>query len=171
MTFERSSADTTPLMKRPLTNIAGVPLTPALVPACMSLFTAGVSLPESRQLLKLAALMPAMPAAFDLSASTASPAWSLNMASCISQNLPCSLAHSDASAALAALGCMGRGHWRKTRRTLLPYFDTTCSRVGVIREQKGHWKSENSTIVTGAPAGPLAGKPLAATSTRIGSIR
>src|ERR1700724_314000 len=92
------------------------------------------------------------------------------MASCISQNLPRSLAQRGASAALAALGCMGSGNCRKTRRTLLPYFDTTCSRVGVMREQKGHWKSENSTIVTGALDGPLAG-PLAATSTRIGSIR
>src|SRR5258708_6874609 len=90
------------------------------------------------------------------------------MASCISQNLPCSLAQSAASAALAALGCIGSGYCRKTRRTLLPYFVTTCSRVGVMREQKGHWKSENSTMVTGAPDGPFAG-PLAATSTRIGS--
>ena len=42
------------------------------------------------------------------------------------------------------------GNWRKTTRTLSPYLAITCSMVGTTREQKGHWKSENSTMVTGA---------------------
>ena len=63
---------------------------------------------------------------------------------------------------------MFSGNWRKTIRTLSPYFALTWSRVGITREQNGHWKSENSTIVTGAVAGPLAG-PVAATSARSGS--
>jgi hypothetical protein len=40
--------------------------------------------------------------------------------------------------------------------------------TGAAREQKGHWKSLNSTTVTGATSGPRAG-PIAATSTRGGS--
>src|SRR3979411_1673712 len=47
-------------------------------------------------------------------------------------------------------------------------FSTALS-VGNRRPQKGHSKSENSMIVTGAVAGPRAGKPAVAISVRGGA--
>src|SRR5712671_6152093 len=46
---------------------------------------------------------------------------------------------------------------------------STAFSVGNRRPQKGHSKSENSTIVTGAVAGPREGCPAVATSVRAGS--
>src|SRR4029077_16506368 len=46
---------------------------------------------------------------------------------------------------------------------------STAFSVGNRRPQKGHSKSENSTIVTGAVAGPRAGNPAVAISVRGGS--
>jgi hypothetical protein len=43
------------------------------------------------------------------------------------------------------------------------YFSSICLTVGTTREQKGHWKSENSTMVIGAPCGPTLG-PLPAST-------
>ena len=42
-------------------------------------------------------------------------------------------------------------------RTLPLYFSSICLTVGTTREQNGHWKSENSTICTGAFVGPTDG--------------
>ena len=53
--------------------------------------------------------------------------------------------------------CMSRGRCFQTIRTLSPYTLSICVRVGPTLEQNGHWKSENSAMVTGAPAGPRAG--------------
>src|SRR5437879_6023491 len=47
----------------------------------------------------------------------------------------------------------------KTRRTWPGYASSICLRTGVSRPQKGHWKSENSTTVTGASAAPREGCP------------
>jgi hypothetical protein len=44
-------------------------------------------------------------------------------------------------------------------RTLSPYVFWICSRVGPTLPQNGHWKSDISAIVTGAPAGPFIGAP------------
>ena len=54
---------------------------------------------------------------------------------------------------------MSSGSCFQTMRTLSPYTFRICSRVGPTLPQNGHWKSENSTIVTGAPAGPCTGAP------------
>ena len=54
---------------------------------------------------------------------------------------------------------MSRGKCFQTTRTLSPYVLSTCVRVGPTLEQYGHWKSENSAIVTGAEAFPLEGAP------------
>ena len=44
-------------------------------------------------------------------------------------------------------------------RILPGYVSCSFASVGFTRAQNGHWKSENSMTVTGAPAGPLAGLP------------
>ena len=51
-------------------------------------------------------------------------------------------------------------------RILSLYVSSSFLSVGFTREQNGHWKSENSTTVTGAPAGPLAGLFASPTVTR-----
>ncbi len=58
---------------------------------------------------------------------------------------------------------MFSGRCFQTIRTLSPYVSSICLRVGPTLAQYGHWKSENSTIVTGASAGPLAGAPSVST--------
>ena len=63
----------------------------------------------------------------------------------------------EAMAAGVANWCMSRGRCFQTIRTLSPYVFSICVRVGPTLEQNGHWKSENSAIVTGAPAGPRKG--------------
>ena len=47
----------------------------------------------------------------------------------------------------------------KTICTCSPYSCSICVRVGPTLEQKGHWKSEDSTSLTFALSGPLAGEP------------
>ena len=47
--------------------------------------------------------------------------------------------------------------------TLSPYSFSICLRVGPTLAQKGHWKSENSTILTLAVWAPLMGDPLVLT--------
>ena len=49
------------------------------------------------------------------------------------------------------------GNCRNTKCTLSPYFSFRSCTAVAAREQNGHWKSENSTIVTLAFAGPNAG--------------
>src|SRR6188472_2446201 len=84
------------------------------------------------------------------------------------QNLPCSLAARPASAAPLALLWKGSGWLRKTIFTLSPYASSICLRVGTTREQNGHWKSDQSTIVTFAPAlPPLAGESEGTSTLRI----
>src|SRR5689334_5421453 len=51
----------------------------------------------------------------------------------------------------------GRGRLRHTMRTLSPYFSRMAWKVGSMREQKGHWKSEKTTSVMGAKRGPRTG--------------
>lgn len=55
--------------------------------------------------------------------------------------------------------CMSSGKCFQTIRTLSPYAFSICLRVGPTLEQNGHWKPENSAIVTGAPAFPRNGEP------------
>jgi len=45
----------------------------------------------------------------------------------------------------------------QTMRTRSPYLSWSWSTVVSARRQNGHWKSENSTMVTGATAGPRMG--------------
>ena len=65
------------------------------------------------------------------------------------------------SALCAPMACVwnGRGLCLKTMRTRSPYSRLIFCSVGATRAQKGHSKSENSTIVTGALSGPSAGAP------------
>ncbi len=84
--------------------------------------------------------------------------------SCISQYFPWSPAQCAASAAFGARACMGSGKSRYTSLILPGYFASSSFTVGSARTQYGHSKSENSTIVIGAVAGPFDG-PLASTAT------
>jgi len=54
---------------------------------------------------------------------------------------------------------MSSGRFFQTMRTLSPYVFSTSVRVGPTLEQCGHWKSENSAMVTGAEAFPREGAP------------
>ena len=85
-----------------------------------------------------------------------------NSLSCISQNLPCAWAASEASAASGAFLWNGSGLCLKMTRTLPAYsgVSKTCFSVGLTRPQKGHSKSEYSTMVTSAFSAPLRGAPL-----------
>ena len=63
-----------------------------------------------------------------------------------------------ASAAERAFAWTGRGLFFQTMRTLSgPYAWRMCASVGSARAQNGHWKSANSTIVTGAVRLPQVG--------------
>ena len=65
------------------------------------------------------------------------------------------LGRQRASAAGVALLWNGSGSCLNATRTSLPYSFMTCLTVGSTRPQNGHWKSENSTIVTLASFGAL----------------
>ena len=91
--------------------------------------------------------------------------WLANSLSCISQNFPCAWAATAASAASGASAWKGSGLCRKITRTLFPYSFSIWWSVGTTRLQNGHWKSENSTTVTFASAGPFAA-PSSGTRTR-----
>src|ERR1051325_2243586 len=86
--------------------------------------------------------------------------WLAKILSCISQNLPCSPAARAAMAAGMALGWKGSGRSRHATRTLPLYSSMTLLMVGSTREQNGHWKSENCTMVTSASLAPFTGAPL-----------
>src|SRR5262245_28319345 len=90
-----------------------------------------------------------------LSALSCEEFWKIR--SCISQNLPCLPAATAAFAAGMALGCMvaGRGKFLNAKLTSFGYFLSRSSTRLVDLAQKGHWKSENSRIVTLASFGPL----------------
>src|SRR5260370_15197101 len=81
------------------------------------------------------------------------------MRSCSFQNLslPCRAAAIAALAAGIALGWKGRGSLRHTTFTSSLYVSRICLRVGSTRLQKGHWKSDHSTMVTLACLPPMAG--------------
>ena len=64
-----------------------------------------------------------------------------------------------AMAAGLALLWKGSGRLRQATRTLPEYSFMIWSTVGSTREQNGHWKSENWTMVTRASLAPLMGAP------------
>src|SRR5262249_33679260 len=98
-----------PTIGMPLMKNVGVPVTPYFCPSSKSFCTSALYLPLSRQLLNLSLSIPLMPPAVSTRSFCASFAWLANIASCISQNFPCSLAHSEAWAAMLAFGwnCSG----------------------------------------------------------------
>ena len=73
---------------------------------------------------------------------------------------PASPATRATMAAGMALGWKSSGKSRQTTRTLPLYSSRILSMVGSTREQNGHWKSENCTMVTSASLAPLPGAPL-----------
>src|SRR4051812_35329567 len=62
-----------------------------------------------------------------------------------------------ASAAGIAFGWKLKGWFFQAILTLPLYSSMICLSVGSTRLQKGHWKSEYSTIVTAAVLGPRTG--------------
>src|SRR5205823_12189763 len=85
--------------------------------------------------------------------------WLAKSFSCMAQNLslPCSYAAIAASAAGIALGWNDSGWFFQAIRTLPLYSSSICLSVGSTRPQNGHWKSDHSTMVTGAFFGPRTG--------------
>ena len=160
------SYGTAPDTNRPLMNMAGVPETPAAEPLLHVLLHRLGVLARERHSGNVVDLQPDRPPPSPPAPRRRGLCWSANIASCICQNRSWSWAHSDASAAFWALAWIASGNCLKTSRTWSPYSSFTRSRVGTTREQKGHSKSENSTIVTGAFAGPVDGSPLMSTSAR-----
>src|SRR5467141_2508799 len=90
-----------PLMNTPLMKKAGVPLTPAALPAFMSSSTSAFFSPLSRHLSNFEVSIPT-DFAYPFRSSTASLPWLLNIFSCSSQNFPWSCAQAPASAAFWA---------------------------------------------------------------------
>ena len=83
-----------------------------------------------------------------------------NSLSCIAQNLaspPCARASSATIAAGIACGWKLSGWCFQAMRTLPGNASWTAWRLGSTRLQNGHWKSETTTIVTSASAGPRRG--------------
>ena len=143
---------------------AGVELMPSFVPTATCSCTRSLYLDESRQALNFAASRPAATACV-FSASGCSVCWLAKSRSWYSQNFPCSRAQLPASAALKASGWIAvSGKSFQTIRILSPYVSRSCFSVGDTRWQNGHWKSENSTTVTGAFVAPSAASS-AATAT------
>ena len=142
---------------------AGVPLTPTFWPAAWS----PAPLRPSRRspgTRRTCALSRPSSVAYFLSRRTSSACWLAKSLSCISQNLPWSLAHARPRRPCGA--CL----WKPAGTGGTP--GAPCRRRpssprprAVARLQNGHWKSLNSTMVTGAFSGPLAG-PVAATCLR-----
>ena len=106
--------------------------------------------------LNLATFRPSSPAYFSRSA-TASACWLANILSCISQALPCLLAARKALAAPRAWAWKDSGWFTNAMATSFGYLSVISFSVGFTREQNGHWKSLNSTMVTLACLGPLRG--------------
>src|SRR6267142_100889 len=71
---------------------------------------------------------------------------------------PICFAHSSYFAAGSALGWKERGWLRHTSFTSPLYVSRIFCTVGSARWQKGHWKSENSTMVTLALFAPVQGE-------------
>src|SRR5256885_10533922 len=87
-----------------------------------------------------------------------SSVWCSKSSLCICQNLPCLCAAIAAFAAGSAFGWKERGSLRQTSFTSPLYVSRIFCSVGSARWQKGHWKSENSTIVTLAFLAPVQGE-------------
>src|SRR5467141_3104037 len=84
--------------------------------------------------------------------------WCSKSSLCICQNLPCLCAAIAALAAGSALGWKERGWLRQTSFTWPLYVSRIFWTVGSARWQNGHWKSENSTMVTLACLAPVHGE-------------
>ena len=85
-------------------------------------------------------------------------AWFSKILSCSGQNLPCSAAQAPASAALAAFVVdLQEREVLEDDAHLLAVGLLDALQRGPTLAQYGHWKSENSTIVTGAVGGALRG--------------
>ena len=84
-----------------------------------------------------------------------------NIVSSYSWNRPCSAAHSAASAARHDSGPMnGKCLNRIFTRPLLTYSRIICCPGPRVKlAQAGHWKSPNSTRVTGASGSPINDPP------------
>ena len=95
-----------------------------------------------------------------------SACWFEKSFACMGQNLPCSRAASAASAAGTACGCIGSGWCFHTTRICPGNACSSCASEGSTRVQNGHWKSEKSTTVSFASAGPRDGS-----SARTGTSR
>src|SRR5260370_30384676 len=72
-------------------------------------------------------------------------------------SLPCSYAAIAASAAGMALGWNESGWFFQAMRTLPLYSLSICLSVGSTRLQKGHWKSDHSTMVIFGDFAPITG--------------
>src|SRR3989344_5899992 len=97
----KASNGCAPIRGTPFTKNPGVPLTPYFDPSCKSFETSFAYLPESKQLSNLAWSNPRS-FAYSLNVVVPPTTPEPNSLSCISQNLPCSCAHSEASAAFCA---------------------------------------------------------------------
>ncbi len=148
-----------PVSLRPFTKNDGVPLAPTAWTTFWSRSIRALWRADPSASFIFAASRPASFAAWRMagSSSVAAP----KSASCIAQNFaspPCARASSVAIAAGSARAWNGSGLCLKTKRTLPRYASSTCFSVGPTRLQKGHSKSEDSTIVTRASAGPFTGE-------------
>src|SRR6267142_2390303 len=79
---------------------------------------------------------------------------------------PICFAHSSYFAAGSALGWEERGWLRHTSFTSPLYVSRIFCTVGSARWQKGHWKSENSTMVTLALFAPVQGESVPGSTLR-----
>ena len=123
-------------------------------------------LPEAIASFTFATSRPSSCAARSMLASSSAGASSKSL-SCIAQNFaspPCARASSAAIAAGSARAWNGSGFWRNEKRSLPGNASSSCFKVGPTRLQNGHSKSDDSTIVTSASAGPRSG--VSSTGTR-----
>src|SRR5438445_2404121 len=95
-----------------------------------------------------------------------SSVWCSKSSLCICQNLPCLCAAIAALAAGSALGWKESGSLRQTTFTSPLYVSRICWMVGSARRQKGHWKSENSTMVTLGCFSPIQGDAVPGSTSR-----
>ena len=129
MTVLNSSTGWAPTRRVPLTKNVGVPVAPTAAPSLASASTLSLNLPQSSAALNLAMLRPSSSAYFS-SDGRSSACWLANSLSCISQNLPCSLAASAASAARCALSWNGSGSCLNAILILPLYSSSICFSVG-----------------------------------------
>ena len=151
------SKGSAPEIRRPLMKNAGVPSAPTCVPYRPSLVIAFASSVES---LSRRHRFISSPICFAHSSylGSDSSVWCSNISLCISQNFPCLCAAIAAFAAGSAFGWKGSGSLRHTSFTSPLYVSRIFRTVGSTRRQNGHWKSENSTIVTFAFFAPVHGE-------------